>query len=225
MTPTTRLILALVPLAAYFVLLGVLHSSRRPRVVAGPVDLGSLAFGLGGLIAFGPFGGLVVHSVFPGPNLPAWLAMASLVALLAMMIAARARNRLVVYNVDGQTLTDAVGKVMSEVASPIACTLHGYEDVRGRRGLTVEVGPWFGWGTVTAYGEGPEMLIDTIRPGLSAHLGTKPQRRAQLRMIWFGLAVASVALLMVGILVLPRTDVPAALHKPASGPAHHPRNR
>ena len=213
MTATIRLSLALLPLASYFVFLGVLHSGRRPRVVSGPVDVGCLAFALGGVIAFGPFGGLVINTVFPGPNLPAWLAMASLVGLITMMIASRARTRLIVYNVDGRELTDAVGRVMATFAVRVANTIHGYEDVHGRRGVTVDIGPRLGWGTVTAYGEAPEALIDAIRAGLRAQLAAKSQRSSPLRLLWFGLAGATIAILVLGIPLMSRHELPAAVRK------------
>ena len=213
MTPTIRLLLALMPLAGYFAVLGALHTSRRPKVVAGPVDSGCLAFGLGGLIAFGPIGGLVVNAVFPRPNLSAWLAMASLVGLLAMIWASRARTRLVVYNVDAKALSEAVGHVMESASGTVSPTVHGYEDARGRRGVTVEVGRILGWGLVVAYGENPEALIDAIRSGLAAQLDATLPRRSRLAALWFGLASGTVAVLCVAAALLTRPEVRAAARK------------
>ena len=213
MTTTTRLLLALLPLAGYFGLLGVLYSGRRPHVVAGPVDFGCLAFGLGGLIAFGPLGGLIVNIVFPRPNLPAWLAMASLVGLLAMMGASRARTRFVVYNVSGQALTDAIGRVMEAVAGPVTATLHGYEDAKGRRGVTVEIGPILGWGIVSAHGEAPEALIDAVRPALKARLDAPRRIRFSLVALWYGLAGTTLTVLYIATILMARADIRAAVRK------------
>lgn len=213
MMTTTRLLLALLPLAGYFAVLGMLHAGQRPKVVAGPVDFGCLALGLGGLIAFGPLGELIVNAVFPKPNLPAWLAMASLVGLLAMMGASRARSRLVVYNVDGRALTDAVGRVMESVAGPVAATVHGYEDARERRGVTVEIGPRLGWGIVSAYGEHPEALIDAIRSDLAAQLGSPRRDRSGLVVLWLTLAAATLAVLFVGWTLMSRPEIRAAARK------------
>ena len=48
MTPAMQIALTATPLAAYFYALGLFHSGRRPRLVSGPVDVGLMAFGLGG---------------------------------------------------------------------------------------------------------------------------------------------------------------------------------
>ncbi len=213
MTTQIRLLLALLPLAGYFAVLGMLHAGRRPRVVAGPADFGCLALGLGGLIAFGPLGGLIVNTVFPKPNLPAWLAMASLVGLLAMMGASRARTRFVVYNVDGQALTDAIGRVMEAIAAPVTATLHGYEDAKGRRGVTVEIGPILGWGIVSAHGEAPEALIDAVRSALRARLDAPRRIRSSLVTLWFGLAGATLAVLFIASTLMTRAEIRAAVRK------------
>ena len=213
MTTQIRLLLALLPLAGYFALLGMLHAGRRPKIVAGPADFGCLALGLGGLIAFGPLGGLIVDTVFPRPNLPAWLAMASLVGLLAMMGASRARTRFVVYNVSGQALTDAIGRVMEAIAGPVTATLHGYEDAKGRRGVTVEIGPILGWGIVSAHGEAPEALIDAVRSALKARLDTPRRIRSSLVALWFALAGVTLAVLFIATTLMTRDEVRAAVRK------------
>lgn len=213
MTTQTRLLLALLPLAGYFAVLGMLYAGRHPKVVAGPVDFGCLALGLGGLIAFGPLGELIVNTVFPRPNLPAWLAMVSLVGLFAMMGASRARSRLVVYNVDSQALTDAVGRVMEAIAGPVTATVHGYEDAKNRRGVTIEIGPILGWGIVSAHGEAPEALIDAVGSALKARLDAPRRIRSSLVALWFALAAATLAALFVASTLTSRPEVRAAVRK------------
>ena len=187
MSGLVRMALAFLPLAAYFSVLGVWQSGRRPRVVSGPRDFALLAFGLGGMIAFGPLGEAVIVSVFRRPSLAAWLAVASLVGLLALLAAARARKRLVVYQVEAADLDLALGRAMEFVAGDATRTLHGYEDVPGRRGVTVEVGRRLRFGVVEAHGDRPEALIEAIRPELT---GTSRQGRDDAHAARFGLVRA-----------------------------------
>jgi hypothetical protein len=209
MTPTVRLALALLPLAAYFAVLGAWYAGRRPRVVAGPLDFGFLAFGLGGVIAFGPVGGLVVNAVFPHPNVSAWLAIASLVGLLAMFWAARTKARLVIYHVDGEALKDAVRLAMEGIAGPVMSTVHGFEDATHRRGLRVEIGRSLGYGVIEAYGERPEVLIEAIRSALGPRLDAKVANRARLAAVWFALAGGTFTLLLVVLFLMSRAELHA----------------
>jgi hypothetical protein len=211
MTTVVRLALALLPLAGYFAILGTWYSNRRPKVVSGPADFAMLAVALGGLISFGPAGGLVVNAVFPRPNLSAWLAMASLVALLAMFWANSARSRLVVYHVDGQVLKDAVGRVMELIAGPTTSTVQGFEDTANRRGVTVEIGPLLGYGVVEAYGEEPEALIDRIRSDLMVHLEPATRIRSTFVALCFALAGGTLAILCIAVVMLARAEMHAAL--------------
>ncbi len=104
---SVRAALAFLPLSAYFFALGIWQGGTRPRVVSGAKDFGMLAFGLGGLIAFGPLGQVAVDAVFPRPSVAAWMAVASLVGLLAMAWSLRARKRLVIYRVEADPLDHA----------------------------------------------------------------------------------------------------------------------
>ncbi len=73
MSPAFQVALAVGPLAAYFLMLGILQSTRRPTVVPGAIDFALLASALGGLVVFGPVGWVLTATLFPGPSL--WCAI------------------------------------------------------------------------------------------------------------------------------------------------------
>lgn len=197
MTGPMRLALALLPLAGYFFVLGRWHSGRRPKVVSGPLDLGLLAFGLGGLIAFGPVGEFVVNRVFPRPTVSAWLAMASLVGLLSLIAAARARRRIVVYHIEIDSLTDAIGRAMEDLVGPTRRTLNGFEGVKIPTAVTVEMGRRLGCAIVEAHGDRPEILAESLAPLLAANLSGARGPATRLATLWFGLACGTMIVLGV----------------------------
>src|SRR5580692_8846780 len=91
-----QIVLALSPLAIYFLILGAWQSGRDPQVVPGMLDYGLLAFGVGGLIAFGPIGSGLIRVLFPGESVWAWLASPTLFTLVALLRAPSAHKRVVV---------------------------------------------------------------------------------------------------------------------------------
>ena len=188
MTVSVRMALAFVPLAIYFFVLGRWQSGRRPKVVSGPADFLLLAFGLGGMLAFGPIGGFVVGSVFSRPGLPAWIAVASFAALLAMVAASFMRTRVVVYHVEGPELIAAVGEAFGLVVGPASRTLRGFEDGKARRGVTVEVGEILRFGVVQAHGDHPEALAEGLAKALGENLGRGRRRSSPAASAWFALS-------------------------------------
>ncbi len=98
MNPTETLI-ALLPLAAYFGMIGVIPFYRRPLVRSGGSDLFFLLLGLGGFIMIGP-----VKLLFPVGALMFWkgltfLLLVAVYVLIAILIAGIRQPRIVVYNV------------------------------------------------------------------------------------------------------------------------------
>jgi len=106
-----RLAIALVPLAAYCVLLGLINARRRPFVTTGGCDLMALGAALSGLVLVGPielfrpeaaseeFGGFV------------WLFLLVFYWLCLCLAVLVARPRLVVYNIRGEELRPVVAEV------------------------------------------------------------------------------------------------------------------
>ena len=106
-----RLAIALIPLAAYCVLLGIVNARRRPFITTGGCDLAALGAALSGLILVGPielfrpeaasaeFGGFV------------WLFLLVFYWLWVWLAVLVARPRLVVYNIRGEELRPIVAEV------------------------------------------------------------------------------------------------------------------
>lgn len=99
-----RLAIALVPIAAYFILLALVNARRRPFVTTGGCDLAALGAALTGLVLVGPielfrpeaasadFGGYV------------WLFLLIFYWLWVWLAVLVSRPRLVIYNLSGEEL-------------------------------------------------------------------------------------------------------------------------
>jgi hypothetical protein len=106
-----HLIVALVPLAAYFLLLGLAQLRRHPFLTNGSRDLAALGLGLIGFVAIGPMElFLPAAAAYQfGPYI--WLLMILLYLLLLAMAALVTAPRLVVYN----ATLDQIRPVLADV--------------------------------------------------------------------------------------------------------------
>ncbi len=110
-----RLAVALVPVASYLLLIGLLNLRRRPFLTTGGGDLAALGASLSGLVLVGPielfrpeaaaaeFGGYVWFFLLVFYWLWVWLAV-----LLA-------RPRLVIYNISGEELRPLLAETASSI--------------------------------------------------------------------------------------------------------------
>jgi hypothetical protein len=201
MTPATQIALTATPLAAYFYALGVFHSGRRPRMIAGPVDVGLLSIGLGGLIAFGPFGQAVLGRLV-GANfgLFAWTIWLIVVGLWALVLAGSASLRVTVYHIDSQDLEKAVGEALRELGGQFSPTLHGFEDTARGVGITLKPIRFLRTGAVEAYGREPDVLMRELKPVLRAALSRIPQRASGVSHALFGMACLIMLVSVAGFL-------------------------
>lgn len=182
-------ILALWPLALYLLRVGLWLRSRRPKVVGGTIDTLWLAFGCGGLLAFGPIARFIVPWAFPKPNLWAWLAWPSFLVFLLLLSLPRASRRLVLYNADRAIVDEALTDVLATAPIEFRQTIGGFEDIDGRRGLNVDPGRLGRTVAVEAVGPDPEILIGTIRRGLAQRLAARRVTPAASAVPWLILAV------------------------------------
>ncbi|MHC5544243.1 hypothetical protein ACYOEI_38945, partial [Singulisphaera rosea] len=146
---------AVFPLALYLYALGYWHGGRHPRVVSGTTDHAFLAFGIGGLVLFGPFGQTMVRTFFRTANLQAWLALTSAYIFVAILISRRASRNLVVYHVDPRSLDAALREALLRVPGNYSRTMQGFEDPATRRGVTVSASSRLRTATITAFGDDP----------------------------------------------------------------------
>lgn len=213
MTGPVRVVLAFLPLAIYFFVLGYWQSRPKPRVVSGALDFGMLAFGLGGLVAFGPVGQFLVGAVFPQPSLAAWVAVASFVGLLAMLGVIPARTRMVVYHVEEHDLEHALFAAFERIEGSVTPTLHGFENVKSRRGVTVEIGRRLRSAVIQAHGDQPGHLIESLRHALVEKLDGVQARLSRMAGIWFGLCLGTLLSIPILAYLVSHPEIQATLPK------------
>ena len=199
MTSAMQIALTATPLAAYFYTLGVFHSGKRPRMVVGPVDVGLMAFGLGGLVAFGPFGRSVLGRLVGEEVGPlAWSIWVGVVALWALVLAGSASLRVTIYHVNPTDLDQAVRDTLGQLEGRFSPTLGGFEDATRGAGITVKSLRWLRSGSVEAYGRGAEVLIRELKPKLKHALARLPQRASGVSHAMFGLACVTMLIPVSG---------------------------
>lgn len=105
-----RLAIALVPLAAYCILLGMINARRRPFVTTGGCDLAALGAALSGLVLVGPIELFRPETASGAYGGFIWLFLIVLYWLCLWLTVLIARPRLVVYNVRGEELRPALAE-------------------------------------------------------------------------------------------------------------------
>ncbi len=93
-----RLSVALVPLAAYALVLGVLNLGRRTTVVSGGRDLAALAVGVSGLVLVGPIELLMPRTALTVYGMYAWPMVLIIYSLCVSLTSLLLKPRLVLYN-------------------------------------------------------------------------------------------------------------------------------
>lgn len=94
-----HLIIALGPLATYFVVLGLIHASGRPLVVSGGRDSAALALAIAGLVIVGPMELFLIEEAAVRYGQLVWGMMLVAYTLAALLIILLQRPRIVVYNI------------------------------------------------------------------------------------------------------------------------------
>ncbi|MCA9237055.1 MAG: hypothetical protein KDA44_16390 [Planctomycetales bacterium] len=110
-----RLAIALVPIGAYFVLIGLLNARRRPFVTSGGSDLAALGAAASGLILVGPielFRPEAASAEFGGY---VWLFLLVFYWLWVWLAVLLGRPRLVIYNISGEELRPQLAEAAREI--------------------------------------------------------------------------------------------------------------
>jgi hypothetical protein len=188
------------PLGVYFWVLAVWQSGPRPRVVRGLVDFGLFAFGVGGVLAFGPFGQLVTSLFRFRPTPIDQLLLMAALALWGCFHARRALHRIVVYDITPEDLTRVLEDVLSRTGGRFVPTLEGYEDRAGVRGLRVENTRWLHCAVIEAHGQGPRDLIRELRPWLRQGLDRIISPPTRVAPALFGCSVLVMLAPILGLL-------------------------
>ncbi len=110
-----RMAIALVPLASYFLLIGLLNMRRRPLMTTGGSDLAVLGVAMSGLVLVGPIELFrpEVASVEFGSYV--WLFLLVFYWLWVWLAVLLGRPRLVIYNISGQHLRPLLAEAAREV--------------------------------------------------------------------------------------------------------------
>jgi hypothetical protein len=99
-----RLAIALVPLAAYVLVVGLLNLRRRPFLTSGGCDLTALGIALSGLMFVGPMELLRPESATRSFGNYIWLFLLLFYWLWLLLAVLLSRPRLVVYNISAEEL-------------------------------------------------------------------------------------------------------------------------
>src|SRR3954467_13252122 len=110
-----RLAIALVPVAAYVLLLGLLNLRRRPFLTSGGCDVAALGVALSGLMFVGPLELFRPAAATQAFGNYIWLFLLLFYWLWLVLLVLLSRPRLVIYNISSDelhpVLVDAAGRL------------------------------------------------------------------------------------------------------------------
>lgn len=190
-----RLCIALSPLAAYVLLLGLVNLSSRSLVTSGGRDLAALALGISGLVIVGP-----MELFFPelatelfGPYV--WLLLLGMYALVVALLTLVLRPRVVIYNMTVEQLRPSLANVVQELDPDARWA--GECLVLPRLGVQLHVEPFLAMRNVQLVSSGPHQsfagwrrleraLVQTLR-------GTpSPPNPYGFSLVFFGLLMVAL---------------------------------
>jgi hypothetical protein len=114
-----RLGVALVPLASYFLLLGLVNLRRRPWLTTGARDLAALAIGVSGMILVGPVELWMPEAAAAAFDYYVWILLITFYGLVVIFLLLVARPRLVIYNIDVQQLRPVLSGIMDQLDAEV----------------------------------------------------------------------------------------------------------
>lgn len=152
-----RLCIALSPLAAYVLVLGLINLSSRSLVTSGARDLAALALGVSGLVVVGP-----MELFFPelatelfGPYV--WLLLLGMYALVIAFLTLVLRPRVVIYNMSVEQLRPTLASVVQDLDSDARWA--GECLVLPRLGVQLHVEPFLALRNVQLVSAGPHQSL------------------------------------------------------------------
>ena len=148
-----RLGIALSPLAAYVLLLGLVNLSSRPLLTSGGRDLAALALGISGLVVIGPMELFFPELAVERLGGYVWLLLLACYALLGVLLMLVARPRLVIYNMTVEQLRPTLANVVSDLDPDARWA--GECLVLPRLGVQLHVEPFLAMRNVQLVSSGP----------------------------------------------------------------------
>lgn len=110
-----RLAIALVPLGAYFVLIGLLNARRKPFVTSGGSDLAALGAAASGLVLVGPIELFRPEAASAEFGKYVWLFLLVFYWLWVWLAVLLGRPRLVIYNISGEELRPLLAEAARQI--------------------------------------------------------------------------------------------------------------
>jgi hypothetical protein len=110
-----HLAIALVPVAAYVLLLGLVNFRRRPFLTSGGCDLTALGIALSGLVFVGPLELLRPEAATRSFGNYIWLFLVMFYWLWLLLVVLLSRPRLVVYNISAEELHPVLAEIAARI--------------------------------------------------------------------------------------------------------------
>jgi hypothetical protein len=110
-----RLAIAVIPVAAYVLLLGLLNLRRRPFLTSGGCDLAALGVALSGLMFVGPLELFRPDAATQSFGNYIWLFLVLFYWLCLVLVVLLARPRLVIYNISAEELHPVLAETASRL--------------------------------------------------------------------------------------------------------------
>jgi hypothetical protein len=110
-----RLAVAVIPLAAYLLVLGLLNSRRRPFLTSGGCDLTALGLSISGLLFIGPMELFRPESATRSFGNYIWLFLLLFYWLWLLLMVLLARPRLVIYNISVEELHPVLAEMAARL--------------------------------------------------------------------------------------------------------------
>jgi len=109
-----RFAIALLPLAAYANVLGLLRLRAKPTVLSGAMDILLLGLAAVGLVAIGPIELFFPRAAYSLLGSWVWVVLIALYVFVVMLIAMNSTPRLIVYGLDSQALRELLRHTLDE---------------------------------------------------------------------------------------------------------------
>lgn len=107
--------LSLIPLAAYFLLLGIIHASRRPFILSDSEDIALLSAAVSGMVFAGPMNLFYPINAAIQYGSYIWLILAIFYILITLLVILYSRPRLIVYNIDKTSLKEILERIADQL--------------------------------------------------------------------------------------------------------------
>ena len=168
--------IAVVPIAAYLLLIGWIQVRRRAFVTSGTRDLGALSLAIAGLMIAGPMELFLPESVASLVGGWVWLPLIAFYVIIVSLVLLLARPRLIVYNTTSDRLRPVLKDVIQQIDS--SARWAGDSVVLPRAGVHLAIDAYPGIRNVTLAAVGPEQNLNSwnvLRLKLAEALAHVPQ--------------------------------------------------